>query len=180
MVANFVYELPLTKQAKGAKAKALKGWEVSSTLSYASGTPISIVGGGVLPIFGGGNTPNRVLGISEMGTWSGKFDPARDRYLNAAAFSQPAPFTFGTVGRTEPNLRRPFSKEEDVSISKRTYISKIREDFNVEFRTQFFNLFNRTVYGGPSSNVNNPQSFGVINSQSNFPRSIQMALKFNF
>jgi hypothetical protein len=180
VIANFVYELPLTRETTGVKAKVLSGWEVSSTLSYASGTPVSISGGGTLPIFGLGNRPNSMPGVNPMGTWNGNFDPARDRYLNAAAFSQPAPFTFGTLGRTEPNVRLPFSKEEDVSISKRTYISQIREGFNVEFRTQFFNLFNRTVFGGPSSNIDNPQSFGIISSQANFPRSIQMALKVNF
>ena len=180
VVASFVYDLPLTRKTTGVEGKALHGWEVSSTLSYASGTPVSVTGGAVLPIFGGGNRPNVVPGVSQMGSWSGNFDPARDRYLNAAAFSQPASFTFGTVGRTLPNVRNPFSKEEDLSISKRTYIPQIREGFNVEFRAQFFNIFNRTVFGGPATDFNNPQSFGIISSQANLPRSIQMALKFNF
>ncbi len=107
----------------------------------------------------------------------GSFDPAQDRYLNIDAFSQPAPFTIGNSPRTMPSVRLPSSYNEDFSLFKRVYI---RESKYLEFRSEFFNLFNRVVFGGPSANVNSPDSFGLISSQANTPRIIQLALKVVF
>jgi hypothetical protein len=101
-------------------------------------------------------------------------------YLNVNAFSQPPPFTIGNVSRLEPSLRGFPSLNEDVSAIKRTYVPRISEVFNVEFRAEFFNIFNRTVFGTPSTDFNNPPSFGAVGSQSNTPRTIQFSLKVNF
>jgi hypothetical protein len=59
-------------------------------------------------------------------------------------------------------------------------VPKISEVFNVEFKAEFFNIFNRTVFGGPSTNINDPTSFGVVGYQANPPRSIQFSLRVNF
>ena len=107
----------------------------------------------------------------------GSFDPAQDRYRNIDAFSRPAPFTIGNSPRTLPNVRLPASYNEDFSLFKRVYF---RESKYLEFRSEFFNLFNRVVFGGPSANVNSPDSFGLISSQANTPRIIQLALKVVF
>ncbi len=175
--ASWVYQLPLTKQTSGLKAKVLGGWQVAAVMQYASGTPIGVTGGPFLPIFNGGNRPDSVLGV-EQSNWGG--DPSTSLYLNKDAFSQPAPFTIGNVGKNLPNLRRPFNLEEGLNISKRTYINSIREGFHIEFRTEFSNLFNRVVFSGPSSNFNNASNFGLISGQANNPRSIQLFLKFHF
>ena len=82
---------------------------------------------------------------------SGSFDPAVDSYLNPAAWSQPAPYTFGTASVTEPNLRSFAIHNQDFSIIKRTYI---KERMNVEFRAEFFNIFNQVTFGAPSTNLN--------------------------
>ena len=71
------------------------------------------------------------------------------------------------------------------------------ESRNIEFRTEFFNLFNHVNFANPISNLNafassggsidsntgriiNPGDFGRITSTSNNPRLIQFALKFNY
>src|SRR5262249_48887785 len=128
-----------------------------------------------------GNRPNRVPGVPERATLKGgSFDPARDVYVNINAFSQPAPYTFGNVSRLEPSLRTFPYLNEDVSAIKRTYVPKISEVFNVEFRAEFFNISNRTVSGAPPTNINAPPSFGTIGYQANTPRTIQISLKVNF
>jgi hypothetical protein len=158
-----------------------KGWLLGGIATYRSGTPIGIGGGPNLLLFNGGNQPNRVPGVPERASFKGSFDPAVDLYPNINAFSQPAPFTFGNVSRFEPSLRTfPFVNEQ-LSAIKRTYVPKISEVFNVEFKVEFFNIFNRTVLGGPSTRINDPTSFGVVGSQTNLnlPRSIQFSLRVN-
>lgn len=181
LVMSWVYEVPFGKGSRGPVQKLAKGWVIGAVASYRSGTPLGIGGGPDLLLFNGGNRPNRVPGVPERASVKGgSFDPAQDVYVNINAFSEPAPFTFGNVSRLEPSLRGFPYLSEDVSAIKRTYVPKIGEAFNVEFRAEFFNIFNRTVFGGPSTNINDPPSFGTVGYQANSPRTIQLSLKVNF
>ncbi len=178
IVTSFVYELPFGKNARGAAAGVLKGWQASAIVRYATGQPLGISGGPPIPLFGGGNRPHRVAGVSARSNVSaGSFDPGQgDLYLNSAAFVQPAPFTFGTGGPREPNLRNFALFNEDLALSKRTYIG---ETMNVELRAEFFNLLNRVRFGNPNTNSTSG-GFGLVGGQGNSPRTIQFGLKFNF
>ena len=181
LVANWIYELPFGKNATGGAGAALRGWEVGSTIYYESGPPLRIVGGPPLPIFNGGNRPSRVPGVSRRtGVSKANIDPARDLFLNIDAFAQPAAFTFGDVGRVEPDMRGFSFYGTDLSISKRTYITAISEAFNIEFRAQFFNVFNQVVFQNIATNINSPQSFGRVRGQANQPRNVTLVLKINF
>jgi len=99
---------------------------------------------------------------------------------------------FGNVGRNV--LRGPRQTNVDFSIIKRFPFG---ESKNIEFRGEFFNLFNHVNFANPISNFNsvpstdidsntgriinnNPGDFGRILSTSNNPRLIQFALKLNF
>jgi hypothetical protein len=130
--------------------------------------------------------PNVVPGVPQKSAalLSGHFDPNRDTMFNAAAFEPPAPFTFGNGPRTYGGLRRFAYLNEDFSIIKRT---SVNERVSIEFRADFFNIFNRTVfglgtggdqYGSALSNFAN--SPGMITSQSNYAREIQFGLKINY
>lgn len=98
----------------------------------------------------------------------------------------------GTVGRNV--LRGPRQMNVDFSIIKRFPIDESR---NIEFRAEFFNLFNHVNFANPISNLNaipaadfDPNTgqivpgragdFGRVISTSNNPRIIQFALKLNF
>jgi len=181
-VGSFVYDLPGRKLA-GPAGKILGGWSASGVAKYYSGTPLSIGGGRPIPLFAGGNRPNRVPGVSpRSGVSVGDFKPGGTDvggtpYLNIDAWSQPAPFTLGNGSRTEPNLRGFPSYNEDFSLIKRTYIN---ESVNVEFRAEFFNIFNRVIFGNPGTDTNDPINFGRSFGQANTPRIIQFGLKFNF
>jgi hypothetical protein len=74
-------------------------------------------------------------------------------------------------------VRTPFYYNEDISFFKNTYLS---ESVYVQLRSEFYNMFNRVVFGGPSASINNPSTFGIIGSQANTPRLIQFALKLIF
>jgi hypothetical protein len=55
----------------------------------------------------------------------------------------------------------------------------LTERVTLTFRAEFFNVFNRVVYGAPAANIS-AANFGVVSSQSNTPRQGQMALRLEF
>jgi len=181
LVFSWSYALPIGRgkkylsNASGVVNHLLGGWQLNSIESYKSGIPIGITGGPDNIIVG--NRPNWIGGGRSAVSMS-NFDPAVDRYLDISSWSQPAPFTIGNGPRTQPNLRTPRNLDEAFSVFKRFNFGA--ESRYLEFRTETFNVFNRVVFGRPSSDVNDPASFGIIGSQTNTPRIIQFALKFIF
>jgi hypothetical protein len=55
-------------------------------------------------------------------------------------------------------------------------LSKLREGAKLQFRIEAFNALNHPQFSGPNTQVNGG-NFGVINSQLNSPREVQLALK---
>jgi hypothetical protein len=53
------------------------------------------------------------------------------------------------------------------------------ERYSLTVRGEFFNVFNRVVFGAPSANVSN-SNFGRITSQINTPRQGQVSMRFEF
>ncbi|MCI0389918.1 MAG: hypothetical protein MOB07_14305, partial [Acidobacteria bacterium] len=100
------------------------------------------------------------------------FDPARDRFLDAAAFPT-QPNAFGNATRFNPKVRAFPAFTENISIAKSFSFG---EGKRFDFRWEVFNLFNRTQFGTGSTNLNN-NTFGVVNSQVNEPRQMQVGLK---
>ena len=112
---------------------------------------------------------------------------------NGTAIANALGTDIGNVGRNV--LRGPRQSNVDFSVIKRFPIS---ESKNIEMRAEFFNLFNHVNFANPIGNFNavpvtsidrntgkiiNPADlgdFGRINSTSNNPRLIQLALKLNF
>ena len=67
-------------------------------------------------------------------------------------------------------------KNVDFSVVK---FFPIHESINLQFRSEFFNLFNRVQFGMPNTSVGSG-SFGRIFSSYNIPRVIQFGLKLSF
>jgi len=183
-IFSWSYELPVGKgkrflaNSNPVARQILGGWQVNSIETYHSGTPIGVGGGTNIPLFGAGNRPNWISSNVRTSVPMSSFDPAVDLYLNINAFSQPAPYTFGDGPPLLPNVRTPAYYNEDFSLFKKIYLPG--EARYLEFRAEFFDVFNRVVFGGPAANINNPTTFGVISSQANTPRVIQFALKLVF
>ncbi len=181
-VLAFTYELPVGPgktflNHDNIAGKIIGGWQVNGILTYMSGNPITVTASQTLPLDSGPQTPNSILGVSQMGSWNGRFDPAVDKYLNIAAFAQPAPYTFGTSALYLPNFTGPSYFNEDLGLVKNV---KIYERFNLQFRLEAFNALNRVVFSNPASNVSVPQTFGVITGQANSARNGQIAMKLTF
>lgn len=183
LVFNWTYNLPFGNGQKfgknwnGVVNRIVGNWQLTMIHRYQSGTVIGIGGGGPIPLFNGGNRPNRVAGVAAVNEFPNGFDPARDRYLNAAAFTQPANFTFGTAAPNYGDIRGFPFLNEDLGILKNI---PIWEGHKLQFRTELFNMFNRVVFGNPNGNTLAGAAFGQIGSQANAPRSIQMSLRYQF
>jgi hypothetical protein len=181
-VAAFTYDLPLGPGKRllnygGIAGKIIGGWQVNGIVTYSTGVPIQVSAPQSLPLNGGPQTPNSVLGVSQMGSWDGDFDPAKNRYLNSAAFALPGSFQFGNSGYYLPNVLSPNYYNEDLAIVKNT---RITERVTLQLRLEAFNALNRVVFSAPASNLGTPQTFGAITGQANAARNGQIALKLTF
>lgn len=67
----------------------------------------------------------------------------------------------------------------DMAIIKNTKIGGLREDANLQFRAEFFNLFNHSQFNPPDNNVSSA-TFGQISSSSVPGRILQFGLKYTF
>jgi hypothetical protein len=98
------------------------------------------------------------------------------KWFKTENFSAPATFTFGNTSRTLPDIRTHGVNNWDFAVFKKTGIT---EQVKLEFRAEFFNLFNRVQFGYPGMTMG-VASFGVVSSQWNGPRQVQMALRLTF
>ncbi|HXO37606.1 MAG TPA: hypothetical protein VN872_03160 [Candidatus Acidoferrum sp.] len=208
LVASFFYELPVGRGKRfvnqgGVSDRVLGGWYASTILNYHSGLPTEVYGpcggtaGDVLFAgchFTGAARVNLVPGVPE--TNKSNFNPMTTPFWNPAAFAQPAPFTFGDEPRSLSAARGFGGRNEDFTLGKKTRL--FGEKAVIDFRAEFFNIFNRHIYqansGGPQ--LNNPFiplgapgcnqagqhfacGFGAITNASG-PRNIQFALKIAY
>ena len=98
-------------------------------------------------------------------------------YFDPTAFVIPAAILdpgFGQLGRNI--LRGPKQINTDLSIMKNIPVT---ESQRVEFRAEFFNLFNNVNWANPV-NIQSSANFGQIAATSTGPRVIQFALKYEF
>lgn len=150
----------------------VSGWEVNAIGRILSGLPLTMSATNNSHSFGGGERPNFT---GQHLHQSGSVEKRLDEYFNVAAFSQPAPYTFGDVPRTLPTLRGPGLKTLDVSADKTFHIV---DQLNLQFRAEAFNALNNPNFGIPNTTLGS-QTFGVITS-ANPMRIMQFALKLQF
>jgi hypothetical protein len=93
---------------------------------------------------------------------------------SSAAIANPALRTYGSLPRNA--FRGPGRTNLDLAVGKMTPI--FREKLNMEFRAEFFNIFNHTQFANPSTNISS-SLFGQITTTFE-PRIIQFAVRFVF
>jgi hypothetical protein len=93
-------------------------------------------------------------------------------------FAQPADFTLGNAARNYSDVRRDGYRNVDLSVMKNFVWSEGRQ--KIQFRGEFINAFNIMVFGTPGAAVNDPANFGIVRTQGNQPRLIQLALRYTF
>ncbi len=179
LAVNSVWELPVGRgktflNRGGILDAVLGGWQLNGLGIFHSGVPLQLTtASNNLFNYGGTERPNW---NGQNPTLPGSIESRLNNYFNTAAFSQPAPFTFGNTARTLGNLRGPGLANMDLSIVKNF---PIHEQIRLQFRAESFNTLNHPQFGLPNTSIGT-SSAGVVSTQQNKPRDIQFALKLLF
>ena len=178
-VGSFVYALPVGRGRKvGAGMNRVVdafvgGWQMNGIVTFQTGDPLA------LTTTNSSNSGNNVLRPNSTGKSAaipGSVKDRLDKYFNTSVFTQPAPFTFGNVSRTLPDVRGPGAKNLDFSLFKNFALI---ERVSLQFRAEAFNLTNTPNFADPNQNFN-AVAFGQITGTSNSARQVQFGLKLLF
>ncbi|MBI3940687.1 MAG: TonB-dependent receptor [Acidobacteria bacterium] len=175
---NYTYELPALRGWTGAAAKMLEGWRLNGITTVASGVPFSVTTSFANQFYPGANSRGRPSLKAGAGN-----NPARggpDRYFDPSGFTLPEPGFPGNLGRD--TVTGPGLVNFDFSLGKTTNIDEKR---SVQFRAEFFNIFNHPNFSTPLRAVLDARgnligSAGRIQSTTTRERQIQFGLKFTF
>jgi hypothetical protein len=185
-VASSIWQVPLGAngrwlRVKGVANQLIGGWQLNNIFTRRSGFPFTpTMSGTDLLHYNGFDGPDRPDRICD----GANSNPTLFNWFNKSCFVLPAePTTPGALlrdGNSGVNiLRGPHAFGWDLGLSK-TF--PIRERFNLDFRSEFFNVLNHPSFGLPNSGIaaggNNAPA--QITSVTSLPRIIQFALKVRF
>jgi hypothetical protein len=150
------------------------GWALSGILTLQSGFPIRMVSSSDQELMGSLDfeapgkpdqvAPFRVLNPRDSGGY----------YFDPGSFASAPLGELGTAPRAI--CCGPGIANVDLAVHK---LIPVTERDKLEFRTEFFNLFNRTQFLNPDGNITDGAAFGLV-QRARDPRLIQLALKFIF
>ncbi len=196
-----LYELPFGRKGHGVLSQFVKDWSIAPILSIYSGLPLKVLTGSSQEFGQGGSTnsagavlvaPNNfgnsfhsgVAGSASTGVAT-TGDPSKggtglnlfadpNAVLNSF---RPASVGVDTTSGGGGQLRGMGHWNIDLAVSRRF---RFTERWSATLSGQLFNAFNVVQFNDPAVNLQSPQSFGVVTSQLNNPRIIQMGLHLDF
>jgi hypothetical protein len=183
--ATLVYEVPFGRNRRwGSSAHrlvhaALGGWRVTGIHTMTSGLPINL-----------SYSPPSAFQVSTAPTYRPVYlggsiysaDKSVTNYFNKTSVIAPSTLTPNDPSRPFGNLGRNVARSEaifNLDFGAHKDFPLPWESTRLEFRAEFFNLFNTTNLGAAQGNVLN-NAFGAITSLSSPARQIQFALKLVF
>ena len=192
-VVSYTYDLPAHGNGRFV-GKALSGWSVAGVTVIQDGLPMTLTDstGGAVYGFAGASRAQlcpgfTVGGIENPGSVKSRLNSFfdLDSVADTSAGACAMPVLDGVPGATlygdtrRAILLGPGQFNWDFSIVKKTIVGGLRENANLEFRTEFFNAFNHSQFTNPGTSLPGA-TFGVISSTSVAPRIMQFALRYSF
>jgi hypothetical protein len=166
--AGYVYSLP----AAPVLRFVTKDWQLSGNITLQDGTPLNPVY--FATDYANSGTPNRPNVVAGQPILLPENQRDADHFYNPAAFTSPAPFTFGNAGR---NILPGIGNQViDLAVHRKF---RIREGQTLEFRAEAFNLFNHPNLGIPGPYPDFGPFFGKAFSVGD-PRRMRFALRYDF
>ena len=139
LVLSGVYELPIGKGhalniRNAVLNKIAGGWQINSIAVFQTGVPVVVSGAN-----------NNLASRPDSTGQSAKIDnPTAAAWFNTAVFVNPAPYTFGDLGRVLPDVRNPGVVNVDLSLVKNLALT---ERVRLQFRAESFNVMNHVNLG---------------------------------
>jgi hypothetical protein len=190
--ANAVYDLPFGAEGRSSPRWATSqnevvnavfgNWSISPVFTARTGLPINVTedrsSSSVATGYTTDQRPNRVPGVS-LAPPGGR---SINKWINPAAFALVATSAYGNASRNV--ARGPGLWQTDFALRK---MIPLTESAQLQFRSEFFNIFNRAQYGLPLSDLSATSTFGQILSTVNTgpigtgtPRQMQFSLRLEF
>jgi hypothetical protein len=198
LVVVYSWLLPSWKDGNAFERVATGGWRFSGVTTFQSGKPLTFTDAKdgtaygtasraqFAPGIGNGNILNKDGGTMLARVKNNTYlNPSASLFVTAPAVPFSAAATTGgpqaiDYGNSSIGaIRGPGNDNWDMTLSKTTRVGGLREDASLDFRTEFFNVWNHPQYANPSTGVGTA-SYSVINASSVAPRLIQFALKYVF
>lgn len=199
--ATFVYPLPFGSRTGSGHRwldKMIGGWFVAGIFTAQSGAPLTVLAGS--DGFGGSSVYNTFTGaiplqnslydkgahnvtVKPGGVGSNGNQSSKGSGLNLFAdpglvFNNFRPVLLAQDGRHGRGALRGLARWNlDWTIGKET---KLTERVRFTLSCDLFNLFNHVIFNNPSLSLNSPKEFGVLSSQFNSPRRVQLGARFDF
>jgi hypothetical protein len=181
---SVIYDLPFGKGKKfgndwtSVTNTLLGNWQLTLIEKITSGFPDPLIDSnnqsGVFFNNGGNgnnfNRPDQVAGCDPYAA-----SHSTNQWINAACFVAPPAGQLGNANRVP--VSGPGFVNTDFSVIKQFALP--REGMGLNFRAEFFNLFNHAQFGMPVNDISAP-GFGSVNSTVNNPRVVQFGLKLTF
>ena len=171
-VASYNWAVPFDHLFSGAPKQLTQGWQFIGISRFSSGFPISLSQNGDYSLVGEGSTdtPNVVGQVRTQ-------DPRNPGPNGPNTYFLPDAFASQDLGRFGTANRRffhgPGILNTDFAVLKST---KFTETMALEFRVEFFNIFNHAQFKNPSGNFSS-SNFGIVTSARD-PRIGQLSMKF--
>jgi Carboxypeptidase regulatory-like domain/TonB-dependent Receptor Plug Domain len=175
----WTYDVPF--RGKGISRTFLGRWQWAGILTAQSGTPFSVVNG----VYG--DSAGVADGTTGVGSYADRIGDPHNAPIcpplaagtkgvplfDCSAYAQTQGLTFGNSGRN--SLNNPHRTNVDMSVYK---IFKPKENIQVQFRAEAFNVFNHTEWSGvnPYVSTNN----FLFSTGAHMPRVLQFALRITF
>jgi Carboxypeptidase regulatory-like domain len=171
-VISYSYEFPFGKSSKGFKGKLLSGWMVSGITRFTTGFPITL----------SEDDDNSLCGCGgvDVPNYNGQpihfSDPRKSENHQYFSINPFTPEDIGVAGNSNRRFfHGPGINNWDLAFSKNTNIT---EKTALQFRAEFFNVFNHAQFTNPSGDISS-SSFGQVGG-ANSGRIGQVALKLAF
>ena len=179
-VLSYSYDLPFARplsNRSGVLFKVLDGWELSGITRFTTGVPVTMQQSGDQSLC---DCDGQGLGSVDLPNWNGQpltFSNPRNspnfQYFSTSEFYGMA---LGVGGNADRRFfHGPGLNNWDMALFKTT---RITERIGLDFRAEFFNVFNHAQFNNPVGDFSSP-NFGEVTSARD-PRIGQLALKLHF
>jgi hypothetical protein len=192
--SNVTYDLPFGNNLSAVPRAVVGGWQINTVLRLNTGLPFTITngfsrsrngepsGGADRPnlVPGANNNPTSEVSSGCAGVAAGTPVGTPDRYFDPCVFELQEAGTYGNLGKG--TVIGPGLVNVDLSLSKTFDFS---ERSNLQFRAEFFNLFNRPNFGefaqtAFTGSIRRNGSAGRVTDTLTTSRQIQFGLRLSF